>query len=192
MVVQIAAIGRLIYSLSRDNMFPASKFFARVDAKTRTPVAALALTTIIYIAVMVFAAEEGNAYVDLIGATPIFASFVYLMIVAAYWARRDRIPKSPAFDLGRWAIPLIVIALAWEIAIILDFTLPREFHAAAEVAVAGQVVAALWYFGGLRSRLRRGVAGQALRVGQLAGKDQLDAPAVGAAQPSAPEAGIGG
>jgi amino acid transporter len=192
MVVQIAAIGRLIYSLSRDNMFPASKFFSRVDVKTRTPIAALALTTIIYIAVMVFAAEEGNAYVDLIGATPIFASFVYLMIVAAYWARRNRIPKSPAFDLGRWAIPLIVIALVWEIAIILDFTLPSEFHAAAEVAVAGQVVAALWYFGGLRSRLRRGVAGQALRVGQLAGKDELDAPAVGAAQPGAPEAGIGG
>jgi amino acid transporter len=189
MVVQIAAIGRLIYSLSRDNMFPGSKIFARVDAKTKTPVAALILTTIIYIAVMVFAAEDGNAYVTLIGATPIFASFVYLMIVAAYWARRNRIPKSPAFDLGRWAVPLIVIALAWEIAIILDFTLPSEFHDAAEVAVAGQVVAALWYFGGLRSRLRRGVAGQALRVGQLAGKDALDAPAVGA---GAPEAELGG
>ncbi|HEX3925441.1 MAG TPA: hypothetical protein VHY31_24390, partial [Streptosporangiaceae bacterium] len=123
------------------------------------------------------------------GATPIFASFVYLMIVAAYWARRNRIPKSPAFDLGRWAVPLIVIALVWEIAIILDFTLPSEFHDAAEVAVAGQVVAALWYFGGLRSRLRRGVAGQALRVGQLAGKDALDAPAVGA---GAPDAELGG
>jgi amino acid transporter len=192
MVVQIAAIGRLIFSLSRDNMFPGSKVFARVDAKTKTPVAALALTTVIYIAVMVFAAEEGNAYVDLIGATPIFASFVYLMIVAAYWARRNRIPKSKAFDLGRWAKPLIVLSLLWEIAIILDFTLPATFHAAAEVAVAGQVVAIAWYYGGLRSRLRRGVAGQALRVGQLAGKDELDAPAVGAAQPGAPEAGIGG
>src|ERR1700733_14141311 len=109
MVVQIAAIGRLIYSLSRDNIFPGSKLFARVDEKTRTPVAAIILTTVIYIAVMVFAAEDGNAYVTLIGATPIFASFVYLMIVGAYWARRNRIPKSPAFDLGRWAVPLIVI-----------------------------------------------------------------------------------
>ena len=52
MVVQIAAIGRLIYSLSRDNMFPGSKLFARVDAKTRTPIAAIILTTVIYIAVM--------------------------------------------------------------------------------------------------------------------------------------------
>jgi amino acid transporter len=190
MVVQIAAIGRLIFSLSRDNMFPASKLFARVDAKTRTPVAAIALTTVIYIAVMVFAAEEGNAYVDLIGATPIFASFVYLMIVAAYWARRNRIPKSSAFDLGRWAKPLIVLSLLWEIAIILDFTLPSTFHAAAEVAVAGQVVAVAWYYGGLRSRLRRGVAGQALKQGQLAGRDVLDDATVGA--PGSPDAEIGG
>ena len=100
MVVQIAAIGRLIFSLSRDNMFPGSKIFARVDAKTKTPVAALALTTIIYIAVMVFAAEEGNAYVDLIGATPIFASFVYLMIVGAYAARRNTHPEVTGIRPG--------------------------------------------------------------------------------------------
>ena len=195
MVVQIAAIGRLIFSLSRDNMFPGSKVFARVDANTKTPVAALALTTVIYIAVMVFAAEEGNAYVDLIGATPIFASFVYLMIVAAYWARRNRIPKSKAFDLGRWAKPLIVLSLLWEIAIILDFTLPSTFHAAAEVAVAGQVVALAWYYGGLRSRLRRGTAGQALAKGRLAGNEALGTAALateGAGQPAAPEAELGG
>ena len=108
MVVQIAAIGRLIFSLSRDNMFPGSKIFCRVDEKTKTPIAALALTTIIYIAVMVFAAENGSAYAILIGATPIFASFVYLMIVGAYAARRSTIPKSGAFDMGRWAKPLIV------------------------------------------------------------------------------------
>jgi amino acid transporter len=195
MVVQIAAIGRLIFSLSRDNMFPGSKAFARVDAKTKTPVNALALTTVIYILVMVFAAEEGNAYVDLIGATPIFASFVYLMIVGAYWARRHRIPRSRAFDLGRWAKPLIVASLIWEIAIILDFTLPSPFHAAAEVAVAGQLVAVAWYYGGLRSRLRRGTAGQALAMGRLAGAESLDAPAAAAeavGQPGAPEVEMGG
>jgi len=187
MVVQIAAIGRLIYSLSRDNMFPGSKLFSRVDNKTKTPVAALILTTVIYIAVMVFAAEEGNAYVDLIGATPIFASFVYLMIVAAYAARRNRIPKSRAFDLGRWAMPLIVLSMGWEIAIIIDFTLPSIFHAAAEVAVAGQAVAIAWYYGGLRSRLRRGTAGNALALGRLPALQSVDALATGSVPTSQPD-----
>ena len=175
MVVQIAAIGRLIYSLSRDNMFPASRWFARVDAKTQTPVLALTLTTILYIVVMVFAAAKGNAYVDLIGATPVCASIVYLMIVVAYWLRRDTIPKSKAFDLGRWAIPLLGLSLIWEIYLILDFTLPSIFHGAAEVFVGCQIVAALWYFLGLRGRLRRGEAGQALSKGKLAGGDVLAA-----------------
>ncbi len=173
MVVQIAAIGRLIFALSRDNMFPASKLFARVDSKTKTPVAALVLTTLLYIGVMVFAAVEGNAYVYLIGATPIFASIVYLMIVGAYWVRRSRIPVSPAFDLGRWAKPLIGFAIIWEVAIILDFTLPSGFHDAAYVAIVGQLVAVAWYYGGLRSRLRRGTAGQALALGRLAGREDL-------------------
>ncbi len=196
MVVQIAAIGRLIYSLSRDNMFPASRMFARVDAKTKTPVAALILTTLIYIAVMVFAAEKGSAYVYLIGATPIFASFVYLMIVAAYARRRDSIPKSKAFDLGRWAMPLIVLSIIWEIAIIIDFTLPSIFHKAAEVAVAGQVIAIAWYFGALRSRIRRGTAGQALAAGRLAGQEALDTRPAGRAapppdSPASPAVGVG-
>jgi amino acid transporter len=192
MVVQVAAIGRLIYSLSRDNMFPASRLFARVDAKTQTPVAALTLTTLLYIVVMVFAAVEGNAYVDLIGATPVFASIVYLMIVVAYGMRRNTIVKSKAFDLGRWAMPLIGLSLIWEVYLIFDFTLPAIFHAAAKVAIGGEIVAALWYFIGLRGRLRRGEAGQALSLGKLAGGEVLTAPA-GAAAASAvqPEAEVG-
>ena len=173
MVVQIAAIGRLIYSLSRDNMFPASRLFARVDANTKTPVAALTLTMILYIVVMVFAAAEGNAYVDLIGATPVFASIVYLLIVVAYGMRRSTIVPSKAFDLGRWAAPLIGLSLIWEVYLILDFTLPSIFHAAAEVAVGAEIVAALWYFLGLRGRLRRGEAGQALSKGKQAGAQVL-------------------
>jgi len=173
MVVQIAAIGRLVYSLSRDNMFPASKLFAKVSNQTKTPIGALGLTTLLYIAVMVFAAKNGNAYINLIGATPIFASVVYILIVVAYGLRRDRIPASKAFDLGRWAKPLIVVALVWEVALIFDFTLPQIFHSAAEVALGAQVVAIAWYVLGLRSRLRRGVAGQALSLGRLAGQDTL-------------------
>jgi amino acid transporter len=175
MVVQIAAIGRLIFSLSRDNMFPASKVFSNVNDKTRTPVNALALTTALYIIVMVYAAKAGDAYFSLIGATPIFASIVYIMIVGAYGVRRSRIAKSPAFDLGRWAKPLIVISMLWELALILDFTLPEIYHKAAKIAIIGQLVAVAWYYvpGGLRSRLKAGTAGQALAQGQLAGKDDL-------------------
>jgi amino acid transporter len=188
MVVQVAAIGRLIYSLSRDNMFPASRFFAGVEAKRKTPIAALVLTTLLYIAVMVFAAVKGDAYVYLIGATPVCASVVYLMIVVAYWLRRNTIPKSPAFDLGKWAVPLLVLSLIWEVYLILDFTLPSIFHKAAEVFVGAQIVAAAWYFFGLRGRLRRGEAGQALSKGKLAGAEVLTATAGAApAGPAQPE-----
>jgi hypothetical protein len=137
----------------------------------------------------VFAAVEGNAYVDLIGATPVFASIVYLMVVAAYAVRRNTIPRSPAFDMGGWAKILIGLSLIWEVALILDFTLPSIFHAAAEVALGGEIVAAAWYYFGLRGRLRRGEAGQALSRGKLAGTDGMAA--AGVAPGPAPEADLG-
>lgn len=189
MVVQVAAIGRLIYSLSRDNMFPGSKLFGRVDGNTKTPVPALALTTALYIVVMVFAAVEGDAYIYLIGATPVFASIVYLMIVIAYMMRRNTIPKSKAFDMGRWAKPLIGLSLIWELFLILDFTLPEIFHKAAAVAIGGEIVAIAWYYFGLRGRLRRGEAGQALSKGKLAGVDAAPAPAGAAAVTPEPDLG---
>jgi hypothetical protein len=80
------------------------------------------------------------------------------------------------------------LALIWEVYLILDFTLPAVFHAAAEVAVGAEVVAVLWYFVGLRGRLRRGQAGQALSQGKLADAAVLTA---AAAAPGAPEAELG-
>ena len=192
MVVQVAAIGRLIYSLSRDNMFPASKFFAGVEAKRKTPIAALVLTTLLYIAVMVFAAVKGNAYVYLIGATPVFASVVYLMIVVAYWLRRNTHPEVTGLrprqvgraaaravaDLGGLPHPGLHPAVH----------LPRGRGGVRRRPDRGRP----WYFFGLRGRLRRGEAGQALSKGKLAGADVLAATAGAApAGPAQPEAGAG-
>ncbi len=85
--------------------------------------------------------------------------------------------------------------MLWEIAIIVDFTLPSIFHDAAEVAIGGQLVGIAWYYLGLRSRLRRGTAGQALALGKLAGKDVLDAAGVGVqagAQAAPPDGSLSG
>ena len=107
--------------------------------------------------------------------------------------RRDTIPKSKAFDLGRWAPLLFGLSVIWEVFLIADFTLPQIFHAAAKVAVAGQVIAVAWYYGGLRSRLRRGTAGQALTLGPVARREDLAAePAVRSiGQVEPPAAGAG-
>jgi len=56
------------------------------------------------------------------------------------------------------------------------------------VFIGAQIVAALWYFGALRGRLRRGEAGEALSKGKLAGAHVMAATAGAApADPAAPE-----
>ena len=64
-----------------------------------------------------------------------------------------------AFSLGRWAWPVIGFVLAYTVVVMLVLSLPAPFHGSDKVLGYGLVLAALWYFGGLLWRLRKGTAG---------------------------------
>lgn len=168
MLVDVASMSRLVFSFSRDNMFPFSKFFAIVNPRTRTPIRAMLFTTTLFICVLVFAAYESNAFITLIAGTPVLAMLVYLTLTIAYAIRRNRIPSAQGgFELGRWAKILIPLAVIWEIIALSALTLPSVFRDADWVALGVQGVCALWYITVLRSRLRKGTAGQALLLNRL-------------------------
>ncbi|HZV50562.1 MAG TPA: amino acid permease [Candidatus Dormibacteraeota bacterium] len=162
-VVSVAAMARLVFSLSRDNMLPASGFLVRVNDRTRTPVNAIVVTSLLFIAVMLFAAARPNAYAILIASTPILAYSGYLLIVLAYAFRRDRIAHLPTgFDLGRWAVPVFALTVVWLVGALLVLTLPSAFHDGDKTAAGVFVVAIIWYFVWLRRRIKRGEAGRSL------------------------------
>ncbi|TMC12392.1 MAG: amino acid permease, partial [Chloroflexi bacterium] len=162
-VVSIAAVGRTFFALSRDKVLPGSGLLARVNPRSQTPVPAIILSTLLMIVVMVLAAVRGDAYVLLITSTPILVFMNNLIVVVAYWLRRDRLASIPTdFSLGRWALPVFVLAVIWLVGVLLDLTLPEPFHPAAIVAVVIWVVAILWYVLFIRGRVRRGEAATAL------------------------------
>jgi amino acid transporter len=163
LVVNMAAMGRLVYSLSRDNMLPGSKFLVRVNPTTRTPVNAIGLMFVLFTAVLVFAATQPDAYVILIAAgTPLYY-FAYLVIVVAYGFRRGRLSHLPTgFNLGRWAMPAFVITSLWLVAAILLIALPSDYRAGDYVAGVILALGIGWYLVGLRGKIRRGEAGTSL------------------------------
>jgi amino acid transporter len=160
LVVGSGAQARLVYSLSRDNMLPFSGVLRQVNARTRTPIVALLVLAVIDVGVMLYGYFQSSAFGTLVGATAIIPYIIYFLITLAYAIKRRTTDSIPgAFTLGRWAWPVIGFVLAYTVLIMVVLSFPAPFHGADKVLGYGLALAALWYFGGLVWRLRRGTAG---------------------------------
>jgi hypothetical protein len=69
----------------------------------------------------------------------------------------DKLPE--AFDLGRWAGPVMYSALAWTLLVLALLMIPKDFWGADTIVAIVLAVAAAWYLLALRGRLARGEAG---------------------------------
>ena len=162
-VVSIAAMARLLFSLARDNMLPASKTIGKVNEKTQTPINAIVITTSLFIIVMLIAAIFPSTYAILIASTPILAYIGYLTITVSYAIRRRHVSHIPTgFDLGKWAAPVFAVAFIYLIVVLGILTLPHVFYAADRTVGIVIAIAVVYYFAWLRPKITRGEAGRSL------------------------------
>ena len=160
LVVGSGAQARLVYSMSRDNMLPFSGALRKINARSQTPIVALLVFGVIDLGVMIYGYDQPSAFGTLVGATAIIPYIIYFLITLAYAVKRRTTDSLPgAFNLGRWAWPVIIFVLAYTVLIMVVLSLPAPFHGADKVLGYGLALAALWYFGGLLWRLKKGTAG---------------------------------
>jgi amino acid transporter len=111
-LVSMAAASRIIFAMSRDGRFPAHGLFKRVNPRTQTPIPATLLVLALGIVLMV--AMPGGALLQLILAGAIFTNIPYAMTIILYLLVRRKLGrKEGAFSLGRFEVPVAVVALAW-------------------------------------------------------------------------------
>jgi amino acid transporter len=165
-VIGLAATGRLIFSFARDNILPFSAQLRVVNPRTQTPIRALVTASALGLVFVAWGylssvtGKGGDAFLLLITATATLPFIVYFLTVLAYVMRRHRMDKLPeAFDLGVWARPVMIAALAWTLIALGALMIPSAFWHSDLVVLMVLAVAALWYFAVLRGRLARGEAG---------------------------------
>jgi urea carboxylase system permease len=113
---------RLAFGMARDNQLPFSKTMAKVNPRLHTPVATCIivglLSAIPYI-------QFSGPTVIAVGATAsIYLSYL-LGNFAVMRARMRGWPKSKApFSLGRWGKTVNVVAIAWGLAMMVNFLTP--------------------------------------------------------------------
>lgn len=158
LVVGTTAQARLMFSMGRDNVMPGSSVLRKVSVKTRTPIAGLVVSAVVTAGFVIYAYNQASAFATLAAAASILPYLAYLMVVIAYGARSGRLPQAPqgTFSLGRFRVPTMLVAAGWLILALLILTLPGEFHQADWVVVGGELLGAVWYAVGVRTRMARG------------------------------------
>ena len=114
---------RLCFGMSRDNALPASKQLSWVHPKLHTPIGScIAIGVLAFIPMLQYA----GAGIIAIAATGMIYLAYFIGNIALMRARLRGWPKATApFALGRWGIPLNVLALAWGGGMLINFAWPR-------------------------------------------------------------------
>ena len=114
---------RLCFGMSRDDALPASKQLSWVHPKLHTPVwSCIAIGVLAFIPMLQYA----GAGIIAIAATGMIYLAYFIGNIALMRARLRGWPKASApFALGRWGIPLNVLALAWGGGMLINFAWPR-------------------------------------------------------------------
>lgn len=114
---------RLIWAMARDERFPGWQLLHRVDPDRRTPLNATIVMFLVAQAILGVFAGSTDALFALFSAATLLPAIIYAGTVAMYAVRRRALPPTRGFSLGRWEVPVIVIAGGWllfELAIFRD------------------------------------------------------------------------
>jgi urea carboxylase system permease len=123
---------RLMFSMSRDNNLPFSRPLARVAVRARVPVVPAIVAGFLAAAILLVDLISPG-FVDLVAPIAIlWANLAYLFVTAPLLYRRlkDWPPQRNAesktlFSLGRWGLPVNLLAVLWSIAMIVNIGWPR-------------------------------------------------------------------
>jgi amino acid transporter len=122
-----AAASRLIYSYARDQMVFGSHLLSRFSPKRHVPPFAMLLAGILPLAIVVIAqAISDSALLRVISfaSVGIYVAF-QAVVLAALTARLRGWKPSGAYTLGRWGLPVNVIALVYGVAAAVNLAWPR-------------------------------------------------------------------
>lgn len=115
---------RHAFSMARDDMLPGSEFLSRTYAKTGTPLGAI--TVIAVITAIPLVASQTIA-VLVTGAVAVMYVGYFLMTLVLLKARLAGWPhKTSSFALGRWGLPINLVAVAFSAAMMINLLWRRD------------------------------------------------------------------
>jgi urea carboxylase system permease len=132
LAVHTAAI-RMMFAMARDNNLPAGSHLARVDPKRRTPVIPAVVIGLLALLILVVNIRQPQIFtvITSIGIIMIYIAYLLVtvpMLIARLrgeWPREESATRG-YFSLGRWGLPINVVAVVWGVAMAVNLAWPRK------------------------------------------------------------------
>lgn len=112
MVILMTGV-RLVWAMSRDERFPGWHAWSKISPRFGTPMNATLLMFLIGQLILAIFSNLTDALFGLFAAATLLPAIIYTGTVVMFVIKRKSLPASKGFDLGRWEIPVIVVALVW-------------------------------------------------------------------------------
>jgi amino acid transporter len=151
-MASVTANSRMIYAFSRDGAIPGSNFWHRINPRTRTPTRAVwfAVVGAFILAVPYLKSAVAYAAVTSIAAIGLYVAYVIPVFLRVLKGKRF---EPGPWTLGRWGVPIGIVASIWVAFIFILFMLPASspvtWHTFNYTPIAFAVVlggAAVWWF----------------------------------------------
>ena len=132
LAVHTAAI-RLTFAMARDNALPFGEVLAHVNPDTQTPIIPAIVIGLIAELILVVNIGQPKIFTVLTSIAIIMIYLAYLMVTGPLLMKRLRGQWPPAdlaaggyFTMGRWGMPVNVVAVLWGAGMALNLAWPRE------------------------------------------------------------------
>jgi len=120
----VTANSRMIYAFSRDGALPASKFWHKINKRTRTPTNAIWLAAGGAFVLGLPYLWNATAYAAVTSIAVIGLYIAYVMPTLLRLLQGEKFQRGP-WHLGRWSRPIGVVAVVWVVFITILFMLPQ-------------------------------------------------------------------
>jgi urea carboxylase system permease len=124
---------RMIFAMSRDGRMPFGRALAHVSPKSQTPVIPAVVVGILAVAILVVNIDS-TAIITVVTSVAIITCYLaYLCCTGPLllrrltgWPNRGGSGVGGLFELGRWGLPLNLVAVAYQIVMIVNIAWPRR------------------------------------------------------------------
>ena len=122
---------RMMFAMARDNNLPAGDTLARVHPKTKTPIIPAVIVGVLAIAILLINIRQPQIFVVITSIGIIMIYIAYLLVtVPMLMARlrgewRSEDAQEGYFSLGRWGMPVNVLAVIWGLFMAINLIWPR-------------------------------------------------------------------
>jgi amino acid transporter len=121
---------RMIFTMGRDNRLPFASAIARVHGRSKTPLIPSVVIGVITILLLILNVGNQRAFFVLTSVAIIMFYMAYLcvtgpLLIARLRGRWPRPEHGPYFSLGRWGLLVNVLAVVFQVAVMINLAWPR-------------------------------------------------------------------